>query len=100
VHGNDSDLCHAELELLTCYPARPVRLVYQPPVNGTFISEQTSNQPTVLFSQNKPAPVTSQTNMLLRPFQWAAEGNFNYTFVFSKKNSMTNEPCCLELCSA
>jgi hypothetical protein len=34
---------------------RPVRLAYQPPASSTFLSEQTSNQPTVLFSQNKPA---------------------------------------------
>jgi hypothetical protein len=51
---------------------RPVHLAYQPPANSTFISEQTSNQPTTLFSQNKPAPAinqhqpsaTSQTNRL------------------------------------
>jgi hypothetical protein len=33
---------------------RPVRLAYQPPASSTFLSEQTSNQPVVLFSQNKP----------------------------------------------
>jgi hypothetical protein len=43
---------------------RPVRLAYQPPTNSTFLSEQTSNQPTVLFSQNRSAPATSQTNRL------------------------------------
>jgi hypothetical protein len=31
----------------------------QQPANSTFLSEQTSNQPTVLFSQNKPAPAIS-----------------------------------------
>jgi hypothetical protein len=35
---------------------RPVRLAYQPPASIIFLSEQTSNQATVLFSQNKPAP--------------------------------------------
>jgi hypothetical protein len=35
---------------------RPVCLAYQPPAIITFLSEQTSNQPAVLFSQNKPAP--------------------------------------------
>jgi hypothetical protein len=57
-----------------------VRLVYQPPVSSTFLSEQTShqqpasstflsnkpaisNQPTVLFSHNKPAPaIDNQSN--------------------------------------
>jgi hypothetical protein len=39
--------------------ARPVRLAYQPPANSTLLSEQTSNQPTILFSQNKPAPAIS-----------------------------------------
>jgi hypothetical protein len=34
-------------------------LAYQPPANSTFISEQTSHQPAVLFSQNKPAPAIS-----------------------------------------
>jgi hypothetical protein len=45
---------------------RSVPLAYQPPTNSIFLSEQTShhNQPAVLFSQNKPAPDTSQTNML------------------------------------
>jgi hypothetical protein len=45
---------------------RPVRLAYQPPASSIFLSEQTSNQPTVLFSRNKPAPAisTSQTNRL------------------------------------
>jgi hypothetical protein len=36
-----------------------VRLAYQPPASSTFFSEQTSNQPAVLFSQNKPAPAIS-----------------------------------------
>jgi hypothetical protein len=40
---------------------RPVRLAYQPPASSTFISEQTSNQPAVLFSQNKPA-ISHQPN--------------------------------------
>jgi hypothetical protein len=30
-------------------------LAYQPPTNITFLSEQISHQPTVLFSQNKSA---------------------------------------------
>jgi hypothetical protein len=36
-------------------------LAYQPPGNSTFLSQQTSqsNQPAVLFSQNKPAPAIS-----------------------------------------
>jgi hypothetical protein len=38
---------------------RPVRLAYQPPASSTFLSQQTSNQPAVLFSQNKPAPAIS-----------------------------------------
>jgi hypothetical protein len=45
---------------------QPVRLAYQPPINNTFLSEQiihqqsaTNNQPTILFSQNKPAPTTT-----------------------------------------
>jgi hypothetical protein len=33
---------------------RPVRLAYQPPASCTFLSEQTSHQLAVLFSQNKP----------------------------------------------
>jgi hypothetical protein len=39
----------------------PVRLAYRPPATSTFLSEQTShnNQPTVLFSHNKSASVTS-----------------------------------------
>jgi hypothetical protein len=34
---------------------------YQPPASSAFLSEQTStsNQPAVLFSQNKPAPAIS-----------------------------------------
>jgi hypothetical protein len=41
--------------------SRPVRLAYQPPASSTFLSDEptTSNQPTVLFSQNKSAPVIS-----------------------------------------
>jgi hypothetical protein len=40
---------------------QPVRLAYQPPANSTFLSQQisTSNQPAVLFSQNKSAPAIS-----------------------------------------
>jgi hypothetical protein len=41
-----------------------VRLAYHPPASSTFLSEQTSNQPAVLFSQNKSASATSQTNKL------------------------------------
>jgi hypothetical protein len=41
---------------------QPVRLAYQPPVSSTFISKKPaiSNQPVVLFSQNKPAPAISR----------------------------------------
>jgi hypothetical protein len=41
--------------------ARPVRSAYQPPANSTFFHNKpaTSNQPVVLFSQNKPAPAIS-----------------------------------------
>jgi hypothetical protein len=40
---------------------RAVRLAYQPPANSIFLSDKpaTSNQPAVLFSQNKPAPAIS-----------------------------------------
>jgi hypothetical protein len=36
---------------------QPVRLAYQPPASSTFSQNKpvTSNQPAVLFSQNKPA---------------------------------------------
>jgi hypothetical protein len=36
-------------------------LAYQPPTSSTFLSQQlaTSNQPAVLFSQNKSAPAIS-----------------------------------------
>jgi hypothetical protein len=44
--------------------AQPVRSAYQPPASSAFLSEQTSNQPAVLFSQNKPASATSQPNRL------------------------------------
>jgi hypothetical protein len=37
----------------------PVRLAYQPPASSTFLSHQTSHQPAVLFSQNKPTPAIS-----------------------------------------
>jgi hypothetical protein len=40
-------------------PKQPVRSVYQPPASSTFLSEQTSNQPAVLFSQNKSPPAIS-----------------------------------------
>jgi hypothetical protein len=36
-----------------------VRLAYQPPVLFSHIKSATSNQPAVLFSQNKPAPAIS-----------------------------------------
>jgi hypothetical protein len=47
---------------------RPVRLAYQPPVS---ISEQTSHQQAVLFSQKRPAPAirhqpTEQAVILIR----------------------------------
>jgi hypothetical protein len=41
---------------------QPVRLAYQPPASSTFFcinKPATSNQPTVLFSQNKSAPAIS-----------------------------------------
>jgi hypothetical protein len=38
---------------------RPVRLAYRPPASSTFLSEQTSHQPALLFSQNNPAPAIS-----------------------------------------
>jgi hypothetical protein len=42
---------------------QPVRSAYQPPASSTFLSEQTSNQPAVLFSQNKSAPdISHQPN--------------------------------------
>jgi hypothetical protein len=42
---------------------RPVRLAYQPPASCTFLSEQISHQPAVLFSQNKSAPaINHQAN--------------------------------------
>jgi hypothetical protein len=37
-----------------------VRLAYQPPASGTFLSEQTSHQQ----SASSTAPTTSQTNRL------------------------------------
>jgi hypothetical protein len=48
---------------------RPVRLAYQPTASSTFLSQQTSNQPAVLFSQNKPAPAISHqpTEQAARP---------------------------------
>jgi hypothetical protein len=39
--------------------SRPVGLAYKPPASSTFLSEQISHQPTVLFSQNKSAPAIS-----------------------------------------
>jgi hypothetical protein len=33
--------------------------VYQPPASSTFLSEQISHQPAVLFSQNKSTPAIS-----------------------------------------
>jgi hypothetical protein len=46
---------------------RPVRLAYQPPASGTFLSEQISHQQPAnsTFFQNKPAPATSQPNRLI-----------------------------------
>jgi hypothetical protein len=40
---------------------RPIRLAYQPPASSTFLSEQTSHQSTVLFSQHQQ-PAISQKN--------------------------------------
>jgi hypothetical protein len=44
------------IEFINCHP---VRLACQLPANSTFLSEQTSHQPAVLFSQNKSAPTIS-----------------------------------------
>jgi hypothetical protein len=60
-------LRHPEnLENLAALPAHPVLLAYLPPaaVLLSHIKPATSNQPAVLFSQNKPAPATSQPNSL------------------------------------
>jgi hypothetical protein len=45
---------------------QPVHLAYQPPASNTFSQNKpaTGNQLAVLFSQNKSAPATSQTNRL------------------------------------
>jgi hypothetical protein len=52
-------LVHESLHVdLVCKLLR-ISLAYQPPASSTFISEQTSNQPTVLFSQNKSGPAVS-----------------------------------------
>jgi hypothetical protein len=62
-------LVHESLHVdLVCKLLR-ISLAYQPPASSTFISEQTSNQSAVLFSQNKSAPArqpsaTSPTNRL------------------------------------
>jgi hypothetical protein len=49
-------LVHESLHVdLVCKLLR-ISLAYQPPASSTFISEQTSNQSAVLFSQNKSAP--------------------------------------------
>jgi hypothetical protein len=45
-----------------------------PPANTTFLSEQTSNQPTILFSQNKSAPATSPAD-----YMHCSEGNMCLT---------------------
>jgi hypothetical protein len=60
-------LRHPEnLENLAALPARPVLLAYPPPAAVLFshIKPATSNQPAVLFSQNKSAPATIQPNRL------------------------------------
>jgi hypothetical protein len=46
---------------LTYSNRRPVRLAYQPPASSTFLLKKsaTSNQPAILFSQNKSAPAIS-----------------------------------------
>jgi hypothetical protein len=44
---------------LICIRMQLVRLSYQPPASSTFLSQQTSHQPAVLFSQNKLAPAIS-----------------------------------------
>jgi hypothetical protein len=44
-------------------PIKPVRSAYQPPASTTLLLSQNkstiTNQPAVLFYQNKPAPTTS-----------------------------------------
>jgi hypothetical protein len=45
--------------LLIVFGMQPVRSAYQPPASSTFLSERTSHQLAVLFSQNKPAPAIS-----------------------------------------
>jgi hypothetical protein len=48
-------------------------LAYQSPASSIFLSEQTSHQPALLFSQNKPAPATSQPNMLCGPQSYSGK---------------------------
>jgi hypothetical protein len=57
------------VRVLTSRAYRLVRLAYQlisqqPAVLFSQNKSAISNQPTVFFSQNKPAPATSQPNML------------------------------------
>jgi hypothetical protein len=40
--------------------SQSVRVPYQPPASSTFLSQQTSNQPAVLFSQTKSASTISR----------------------------------------
>jgi hypothetical protein len=54
-------------------------LAYQPPASSTFLSEQSSNQPVVLFSQNKSAPAISH-----QPTEQAA--NFRCSSLEGGKN--------------
>jgi hypothetical protein len=54
--------CEANLAADSCARGRfscSMFASYQPPANITFVSQQTNNQPTVLFSQNKSAPAIS-----------------------------------------
>jgi hypothetical protein len=53
MHGDGKGMKKARIHL--------VRSAYQPPASITFLSEQISHQPTVLFSQNKPA-ISHQPN--------------------------------------
>jgi hypothetical protein len=54
---------------------QPVRLAYQPPASSTFLSEQTSHhqQPASgTFLPEQSAPATSQTNRLLKQYNYTS----------------------------
>jgi hypothetical protein len=59
-HPNPSPLLWLNVAAISGFQNHgPVRLAYQPSASSTFLSQQTSNQPAVLFSQNKSAPAIS-----------------------------------------